>query len=131
MPEVIDALIRPLAEHEKHPKAARPTPRPRLLQPDTEENFHRLFLENGWTDGAPIVLPTEERVAHMLTGTAADPSQIVGQMSITIHQEKLEYTVEKVAINAVMAGAGPEHLPVILALAAGEEGSMPSSTGRW
>jgi hypothetical protein len=99
-----------------------------LLQPDTEENLRRLFLENGWTDGAPIVLPTEERVAHMLSGTAADPGEVVGQMTITIHQEKLEYTVEKVAVNAVMAGAGPEHLPVILALAASQETSMPSST---
>ena len=61
-----------------HPEEAAPrrrpgAPRPRVLKPDTEENLHRLFLENGWTDGAPIVLPTEERVAHMLTGTAADP----------------------------------------------------------
>lgn len=128
MPQVVDALIRPLTEDEKHPKAARGKPRPRLLQPDTEENLHRLFLENGWTDGAPIVLPTEERVAHMLTGTAADPNQVVGQMTVTIHQERLEYTVEKVAVNAVMAGAGPEPLPVILALAASQETSMPSST---
>jgi hypothetical protein len=128
MQEVIDALTKPLTEEEMHPKAVRRTPRPRLLMPDTEENLHKLFLENGWTDGAPIVLPTEERIAHMLTGTAADPNHIVGRMTITINQEKLEYTVEKVAINAVMAGAGPEHLPVILALAAGEEGSMPSST---
>ncbi len=128
MPEIIEALTRPLSEDEKNPKAARRSPRPRFLQPDTEENYHRLFLENGWTDGAPIILPTEERVAHMLTGTAADPDQVVGQMTVTIHQEKLEYTVEKVAVNAVMAGAGPEHLPVILALAASEEASMPSST---
>ncbi len=128
MPQVVDALTRPLTEDEKTPKAARRSPRPRLLQPDTEENLHRLFLENGWTDGAPIVLPTEERVAHMLTGTAADPNEVVGQMTVTIHQERLEYTVEKVAVNAVMAGAGPEHLPVILALAASEETSMPSST---
>jgi hypothetical protein len=128
MPELIDALTMPLTEEEKHPKAVRGALRPRLLKPDTEENLHKLFLENGRTDGAPIVLPTQERVAHMLTGTAADPNEIVGQMTITINQEKLEYTVEKVAINAVMAGAGPEHLPVILALAASQEGSMPSST---
>jgi hypothetical protein len=128
MPQVVDALTKPLTEDEKNPKARRGAPRPRLLQPDTEENLQRLFLENDWTDGLPIVLPTEERVAHMLTGTAADPNEIVGQMTITTQQEKLEYTVEKVAINAVMAGAGPEHLPVILALAAGQEGSMPSST---
>jgi hypothetical protein len=128
MPQVVEALTKPLTEEEMHPKADRGTPRPRLLKPDTEENLHKLFLENGWTDGAPIVLPTEERVARMLTGTAANPSNVVGRMTITIHQEKLEYSVEKVAVNAVMAGAGPEHLPVILALAASEEGSMPSST---
>jgi hypothetical protein len=128
MPEAMDALTRPLTGAEKNPKASRGKPRPRLLKADTEENLHRLFLENGWTDGAPIVLPTEERVARMLTGTAADPSEVVGQMTVTIHQEKLEYTVEKVAVNAVMAGAGPEHLPVILALAASQEASMPSST---
>lgn len=128
MPQVVDALTMPLQEEEKNPRTARGAPRPRLLQPDTEENLHKLFLENGWTDGTPIVLPTEERVAHMLTGTAADPNEVVGQMTITIHQEKLEYTVEKVAVNAVMAGAGPEHLPVILAIAASQEPSMPSST---
>lgn len=128
MPQVVEALTAPLTEEERHPRAARRAPRPRLLQPDTEENLHRLFLESGWTDGAPIVLPTEERVAHALTGTAADPGEVVGRLSVTIHQEKLEYTVEKVAVNAVMAGAGPEHLPVILALAASGECSMPSST---
>jgi hypothetical protein len=128
MPQIVGALTLPLTEEEKNPKAERGTPRPRLLQPDTDENLHKLFLENGWTDGAPIVLPTEERVAHMLTGTAADPGEVVGRMTITIDQERLEYTVEKVAVNAVMAGAGPEHLPVILALAASREPSMPSST---
>jgi len=128
MPQVVDALTRSLTEEEKTPKADRGAPRPRLLQPDMQENLHQLFLENGWTDGTPIVLPTEERVAHMLTGTAANPNEVVGRMTITIDQEKLEYTVEKVAVNAVMAGAGPEHLPVILALAASQEPSMPSST---
>jgi hypothetical protein len=128
MEQVIEALTLPLTPKEKNPPARRGAPRPRLLKPDTEDNLHRVFLENGWTDGAPIVLPTEERVAWMLQGTAADPSEIVGQMTVTIHQEKLEYTVEKVAVNAVMAGAGPQHLPVILALAATQEASMPSST---
>jgi hypothetical protein len=128
MPQVVDALTMPLTKEERHPKPLRGAPRPRMLKPDTEENLNRLFLENDWTDGLPIVLPTEERVAHMLTGTAADPNEVVGRMTITTLQEQFEYTVEKVAINAVMAGAGPEHLPVILALAASQEGSMPSST---
>jgi hypothetical protein len=45
---------------------------------------------------------------------ALDEQQHYQQMTITIHQEKLEYTVEKVAINAVMAGARPEYMPVML-----------------
>jgi hypothetical protein len=64
----------------------------------------------------------------MLTGTSHAPDEVVGRMTVTTLQEKLEYTVEKVAINAVMAGARPEHLPVILAIASTEEPSMPSST---
>ncbi len=64
----------------------------------------------------------------MLTGTDHDPKEVVGRMSVTTHEEKLEYTVEKVAVIAVMAGARPEHFPVILALAASQNQSMPSST---
>ncbi len=131
MTEVIDALTRPLTEAEKNPETPERTKRPRLLEPDTEANLNRLFLENGWTDGLPIVLPTEERVAEMLTGTDHDPQEVVGMMSVTTHEEQNEYTVEKVAVNAVMAGARPEHLPVILAIASTRHPSMPSSTGSY
>jgi len=128
MDEIFYALTQPLAEEEKHPKMVKRPERPRLLKPDTEENLHRLFMENGWTDGLPIVLPTEERVAEMLTGTDHDPQEVIGMMSVTTHEERLKYTVERVAVNAVMAGARPEHFPVILALAASGRPSMPSST---
>jgi len=128
MEEVILALTQPLTEAENHAKMVKRPPRPRLLEPDTEENLHRLFLENGWTDGLPIVLPTEERVAEMLTGTDRDLQEFVGMMSVTTHEERLQYTVERVAVNAVMAGARPEHFPVILALGASGRPSMPSST---
>ncbi|MFZ0978004.1 MAG: UGSC family (seleno)protein [Candidatus Acidiferrales bacterium] len=131
MREVIEALTQPLTERERHPTIIRKRRRPRLLSADTPENLYRQFVENGWTDGLPIVLPTEERVAEMLTGTAHDRDEIVGRMLITTHQEKMEYTVEKVAAIAVMAGARPEHFPVILALAASQEPSMPSSTTSW
>src|SRR5206468_7859389 len=69
-------------------------------------------------DTLPIVLPTEERVAAMLAGTRRKPGEVVGRMRSTHFREYWEYTVEKVAVNAVMAGARPEYLPVILALAA-------------
>jgi len=128
MQELVDALTRPLTEEEKHPVIAKRPRHDRLLPPDTEDNLNRLFLENAWTDGLPIVLPTESRIAEMLTGTDHDPQELVGRMGVTTHEERYEYTVEKVAVNAVMAGDRPEHLPVILALAASNMASMPSST---
>ena len=129
MLQIVDAITKPLTDEERHPVVTKQPREPRLLPSDTEENLLRLFVENGWTDGLPIVLPTEERVAEMLAGTSHEPSEVVGRMSITTYMEKLEYTVEKVAVNAVMAGARPEHLPVILAIASTQECSMPSSTG--
>ena len=117
MQEIVDALTRPLSEEEKHPVVARSPRHPRLLPSAGEADLHRLFLENGWTDGMPIVLPTEELVAEILTGTDHDPEEVIGRMLVTTHNERLEYTVELVAVNAVMAGARPKHLPVILALA--------------
>ncbi|HEX5777936.1 MAG TPA: UGSC family (seleno)protein [Xanthobacteraceae bacterium] len=91
---------------------------PRLVEPDTEENLHRLFAENHWTDTLPIILPTEERVAEMLAHTSHAPDKVVGRMQATANRGAWELTVEKVAVNAVMAGAKPEYFPVILALAA-------------
>ena len=131
MTEVIDALTKPLTEIEKNPVVQKREKRARLLELDTEANLQRMFLENGWTDGLPIVLPTEERVAEMLTGTDHDPQEMVGMMSVTTHEEQHEYTVEKVAAIAVMAGARPEHLPVILAIASTKHPSIPSSTGSY
>lgn len=128
MQEMVDALIQPLTDEEKNPKIAKRPKRPRLLKKDTVLNYKRMFIENGWTDGMPIELPTEEKVAEMLTGTDHPPDEVLGMMSVTTHEERYEYTVEKVAVNAVMAGARPEHFPVILALAASQEPSMPSST---
>ncbi len=128
MDEVFYALTYPLTNEEKNPKIVKRPTWPRLLPPDTEENLYRLFLESGWTDGLPIILPTEERVAEMLTGTDHDPQEVVGMMSVTTHEERLQYTVERLAVIAVMAGARPEHFPVILALGASGRPSMPSST---
>ncbi|HXQ27376.1 MAG TPA: hypothetical protein VN822_13285 [Candidatus Acidoferrales bacterium] len=128
VPELIEALTKPLTDREKKPERAGRPASARLIEPNTEENLRRLFLENGWTDGLPIILPTEERVAEMLLGTSHDPDEVVGRMTVTTTQERTEYTVEKVAINAVMAGARPEHFPVILAIASTQEPAFPSST---
>jgi hypothetical protein len=117
MQEVIEGLTRPFDAAELRAVVFdRSTPR--LCEPDTEENHHRLFLEKRWTDMLPIVLPTEERVEAMLAQTRRKPDEIVGHMRSTHFREHWQYTVEKVAVNAVMSGARPEYFPVILALAA-------------
>ncbi len=101
---------------------------PRLLEADTEDNLHRLFHENRWTDCLPIVLPTEERVEAMLKGTSHPRDKIVGRLRPTVFRESWEFTVEKVAVNAVMAGGRPEYFPVILALAGSGVTARSSST---
>src|ERR1043166_2954987 len=101
---------------------------PRLVEPDTEDNLQRQFQENGWTDGLPVVLPTEKRVAAMLAATSRKPDEVVGRMQPTEFRVAWEYTVEKVAVNAVMAGAKPEYFPVILALAASQVSARGSTT---
>src|SRR6266545_1689115 len=117
MQEVIEGLTQPFDEKDLGAiEFDRSTPR--LVEPDTEENLHRLFLENRWTDMLPIVLPTEERVAAMLAATRRKPGEVVARMRSTHFREYWEYTVEKVAVNAVMAGARPDYFPVILALRA-------------
>jgi hypothetical protein len=127
MQEVIEGLTRPFTEAERGPvEFDRSTPR--LVEPDTEENLHRLFLERDWTDKLPIVLPTEARVAAMLAATRRRPDEVVGRMRPTHFREAWEYTVEKVAVNAVMAGARPEYFPVILALAATGASARGSSS---
>jgi hypothetical protein len=85
---------------------------------ENETDLHELFLANGWTDTLPIVLPTEERVAAMLAGTSHRPAEVVGQLRPSPAHDAHKFTVENVAVNAVMAGAEPAYLPVILALAA-------------
>jgi hypothetical protein len=129
MQRVFDLLTRPLADDDLRGSGwDRSTPR--LVEPDTEENLHELFRENHWTDFLPIVLPTEERVEAMLAGTSRAPDEIVGKTRPTIGMEYWTYDVEKVAVNAVMAGAAPQHFPVLLALAStgdtGRQSSMSS-----
>ena len=101
---------------------------PRLIEPDTEDNLRQLFEKNGWTDHLPVILPTEERVAAMLAGTSHAADKVAGRIAPTLNREDWEFTVEKVAVNAVMAGARPEYLPVILALLASGQTARSSST---
>jgi hypothetical protein len=116
MQAILDALTKPLTEKEKisgEPPDAKPAPR--LLPPDTEDNLQRLFKQNDWTDYLPVTLPTEPRVAAMLKGTSHKPDEVV--KTLTWPGGARQLTVEKAAVCAVMAGASPEHFPLILTLA--------------
>jgi hypothetical protein len=127
MQEVIEGLTQPFdADDLKKVVYERTTPR--LVEPAAEDELQRLFLENHWTDTLPIILPTEERVAEMLAHTSHKPDEVVGHMRPTHFREYWEYTVEKVAVNAVMAGARPEYFPVILAIAASGVSGRGSTT---
>ena len=67
------------------------------------------FLNAGWTDGLPVVPPTEEKVVQFLTAANLDPREILG----AIPERNRIFTAEKVAINAVMAGCVPKYFPVV------------------
>lgn len=131
---VIDEIIAALTSPVKAKSASGPgetaTPASRaVLEPDTEDNLQRLFYERGWTDGLPVILPTEERVRKMLAATGASPDDVVGEVFQTDTGETAKYTVSNIAVIAVMAGARPEYFPVILAVAStGQTALMPSTT---
>ncbi|MFP6623337.1 MAG: thioredoxin [Myxococcota bacterium] len=75
-----------------------------------EDEFEAMWNRD-WTDGLPLVPPTIERVMAMLEGTTRKPDEVVA----VVPPDLVECSVEKVAINAVMAGCRPEYLPVVLA----------------
>ena len=75
-----------------------------------EDEFEAMYAR-GWTDGLPVIPPTRERVLRMLTGTTRHPQDVVA----IAPPDLVELTVEKVAINAVMAGCLPEYMPWVIA----------------
>jgi len=119
---VVDQLVGPLTtpvDGEKLEELAGrtfPTARERFEgrdQFDALERMNEAFLGNDWGDGYPLIPPTEERVEAMLRGTTLDPQDVV----CILPPGNGVATVEKMAINAVMAGCKPEHLPVVMAAA--------------
>lgn len=117
--DLIDALITPLTPEEANPIQEK-------IEDDGEtgvtvtsesyrvvlEEFNQIYLNNRWGDGLPLVPPTKEAVDWMLSGTSRNPYEVLG----TINPKHGIATIEKIAINAVMAGAKPEYLPVIIAV---------------
>lgn len=114
---MIGDLTRPLTAEEAHPSQAQ-----KLLENanikvtgkdyvDAAQKLNDLFLDSRWADGLPIVAPTPELVKAMEAGSTLPPDKVIGQVA----PKGGTGTVEKIAINSVMAGAKPEYFPVILA----------------
>ena len=83
----------------------------RIDVPDSFQAIQDYCWEQGWTDGLPVVPPTESLVREMLEGYGGDPSFSLGIMQ----PRNARATLEKLAINAVMAGCKPEYFPVVVA----------------
>ena len=128
MKEIVAGLTEKLKPEDTETGVISRDKRQRFLPADTPDNLRQMFNDKMWTDGLPIILPTEARVKAMLKGTSHKPDEVVGQMRPSGPHEAWSYTVEMVATNAVMAGAKPEYLPVILALAASGQTALVSST---
>lgn len=84
--------------------------RSRRLEIAAEEDEIEACYDRGWSDGLPVVPPTELRVVRMLAGTSRDPDEVIGD----VPPDYAPGTIEKIAINAVMAGCKPEYLPVVI-----------------
>ncbi len=154
---MFEALTRPLTKKEKESGRWEPPSQDRVLFEGTlgeAQTFYQRTEYIGlpveaplcvYTDGFPIVVPTEELVREMLTGTSHKPDELIThqtektlrwgvKMKIGdpvafqqgVQETKRMATVERVAVNAVMAGCKPEHLPVVLAIA--ESGCGISTT---
>ncbi len=136
MDDIIAGLTKPLTEEEASPKQKEAEKPQRIIFRGSLEEVNRFFYQRGWADGLPIIPPTEEAVAEMLTGTDLPPDHLLGKLI----SRSGKATVEKIAINAVMAGALPTYMPVLIAgvrlLLESEPGFMGFctfgfSTGSW
>ncbi|MCC6202196.1 MAG: hypothetical protein IT494_04255 [Gammaproteobacteria bacterium] len=116
--EIVASLTRPLTDKETKPQVGavresfhRPITVSGATQAEAIEQLQMVFNDNHWSDGLAILPPTREAVDLMLTGTSRKPGEVLGKLK----PKSGAVTIEKIAINAVMAGASPRHLPVIIA----------------
>ena len=82
----------------------------RRLEFDADDDIEACF-DQDWSDGLPVVPPTQVRLMRMLAGTHRDPQEYIGD----VPPDYGRCTIEKIALNAVLAGCRPEYLPVVIA----------------
>ena len=143
----LKALTSPLTPKELESGLYNPPPSPRIIFTGTLDDAQNFFQATTpianchncpiakMTDGLPIIVPTEDKVKEMLTGTSHSPTEQIYRytMNATTRQiqkanlvsfaQAYSATVEKVAVIAVMAGCRPEYLPAVLAVASASGGS--------
>ncbi len=109
--DMVAALTRPLTAEEKSPRPREPEHPERIVFKGNLEEVNRFFYQRGWTDGLPVIPPTEAAVAGMLTGTDLPADHLVAELE----PRRGKATIEKIAINAVMAGCLPTYMPLLIA----------------
>jgi hypothetical protein len=82
-----------------------------VTAPDDLDELQQFVMARGWGDGLPVLPPTSERVARLLSGWTGARDDLVATLAPRFGLA----TVEAIAVNAALAGAGPEHMPVIVA----------------
>ena len=112
--DLVSALTRPLTKEEENPEIPAQE-YARTIYTGTAREISRQFYKYGWTNGAPIEIPTREAVDEMLRGTDLPADYVVGYIPPKMGCA----TVERIAINAVMAGCLPTYLPVLIAAVRG------------
>jgi hypothetical protein len=154
--KAVAALITPLTAKEQESGLYTPPPPPRVIFEGTLDDAQEFFQQttpvancyncpiSKYTDGLPIIIPTEEKVKEMLTGTSHKADEdlyrytlstttglITKGTSVVTFARGYKATVEKVAVTAVMAGCKPEYMPAALAVATTGGGSTncPGTSG--
>jgi hypothetical protein len=113
IPKLIDALTLPLTAKEKQTGLILNKRQGRTTIAGTLDEVQNYFYEHRWSDGLPIIPPTDEKVKEMLKGTSHSQDEVV---TTKMWPEGWKVTVEKVGIVGAMAGCIPEYMPVLLAI---------------
>ena len=109
--QVVDRVLEALTGDPRPPDTASVPATVSMTAPDDLDAFQAFALAEGWGDGLPVLPPTPERVERILGRHAAAPETLIAILA----PEQGLATLGAIAVNAALAGAGPEHLPVIVA----------------
>jgi hypothetical protein len=127
MQQFVAALTSPLSDQERSPPPRRVETPARIAFKGTLAEVNQFFYKRGWSDGLPLIPPTEKAVAQMLKATSHAPEEIV---TTNMLPESMTVTVEQVATVAVMAGCEPSYMPLLLGIIEAFDNDWFSSTVR-